>query len=442
MLKLMKPFIIISVIMILMANDIKTFAQTALSLSQEQCREMALQHNEALQQADNELKQAELDKAIAFTAYLPKFEGTATVANVFEDIDMMGMELRMKGMYMAGISLIQPIYAGGKIMAGNRLARLGTECAAENRRKTRMEVIADADNAYWTYIATLRKIEMLQTYSRQMDTLLRQIESSVSAKMATENDRLRIQAKQSEINYQLQKVQNGANLCRLALCNVIGASLDTEITPADSIIQINAPERLEATIEQRPELRLLQKQVEVQQQQIKTVRADMLPSIGFSLGYTYYGNIKLNSMTADGQGNYIPYTQKFRDGFTVALASVNVPIFHWRENVKKVRKSELQLKNSELELQRNTRLLTIEAQQAKQNVTEGYMLIETAETGLQQAQENLRVMQERFRVQMATLTDLLDAQSQWQQAASNRIEAMTQYKIYETEFLKATGQLD
>ena len=442
MLKLMKPFIIISVIMILMANDIKTFAQTALSLSIEQCREMALQHNEALQQADNELKQAELDKAIAFTAYLPKFEGTATVANVFEDIDMMGMELRMKGMYMAGISLIQPIYAGGKIMAGNRLARLGTECAAENRRKTRMEVIADADNAYWTYIATLRKIEMLQTYSRQMDTLLRQIESSVSAKMATENDRLRIQAKQSEINYQLQKVQNGANLCRLALCNVIGASLDTEITPADSIIQINAPERLEATIEQRPELRLLQKQVEVQQQQIKTVRADMLPSIGFSLGYTYYGNIKLNSMTADGQGNYIPYTQKFRDGFTVALASVNVPIFHWRENVKKVRKSELQLKNSELELQRNTRLLTIEAQQAKQNVTEGYMLIETAETGLQQAQENLRVMQERFRVQMATLTDLLDAQSQWQQAASNRIEAMTQYKIYETEFLKATGQLD
>ena len=104
--------------MILMANDIKTFAQTALSLSIEQCLEMALQHNEALQQADNELKQAELDKAIAFTAYLTKFEGTATVANVFEDIDMMGMELRMKGMYMAGISLIQPIYAGGKIMAG------------------------------------------------------------------------------------------------------------------------------------------------------------------------------------------------------------------------------------------------------------------------------------------------------------------------------------
>ena len=437
----MKPILILSCA-IALATYTKAAAQSALSLTQTRCREMALEHNEQLQQADNGLRQAELDKAIAFTAYLPKFEGSATVANVFENIDMMGMELRMKGVYMAGISLMQPIYAGGKIMAGNRLARIGAECAAENLRKTRMEVIADADDAYWSYIATLRKIEMLEAYSRQMDTLLRQTESSLSAQMATENDLLRIQAKRSEIGYQLQKTRNGANLCRLALCNVIGAGLDTEITPADTVIRISAPARLDATIDGRPEFRLLQKQVEAQRQQIKATRADMLPSIGFSLGYTYYGNIKLNGMAADGQGNYLPYTQRFRDGFTVALASVSIPVFHWRESAKKVKKSQLELRNTELDLQRNTRLLTIEAQQARQNVTEGYALIETAETGLRQAEENLRVMQERYRVQMATLTDLLDAQSQWQQAVSNRIEALTQYKIYETEYLRTTGRLE
>ena len=181
----MKPIFILSCAVVLTTYT-EAAAQSALSLTQARCREMALEHNEELQHADNSLRQAELDKAIAFTAYLPKFEGSATVANVFENIDMMGMELRMKGIYMAGINLMQPIYAGGKITAGNRLARIGAECAAENLRKTRMDVIADADDAYWTYIATLRKIEMLEAYSRQMDTLLRQTENSLSAEWQNE----------------------------------------------------------------------------------------------------------------------------------------------------------------------------------------------------------------------------------------------------------------
>ena len=85
---------------------------------------------------------------------------------------------------------------------------------------------------------------------------------------------------------------------------------------------------------------------------------------------------------------------------------------------------------------------TIEVQQAIQNMQDGYKLIHTAEKGLQQADENLRVMRSRYAASMAPLTDLLDAQSQWQQAESNLIEAQTQYKIYETEYLRATGTLD
>lgn len=80
------------------------------------------------------------------------------------------------------------------------------------------------------------------------------------------------------------------NLCRLALCNVIGAGLDTEITLSDTVIAVTPPLDLDTDISQRPELKLLQKQVEAQQQQIKLTRAEMLPTAGLSLGYTYYGN--------------------------------------------------------------------------------------------------------------------------------------------------------
>ncbi|MDD6211271.1 MAG: TolC family protein [Bacteroidales bacterium] len=417
-------------------------AQNPLVLSQAECRQMALAHNEELKKADNALRQAELDKAIAFTAYLPKFDAMASGTYVFPDLDMMGAELQMRGMYFAGITLTQPIYAGGRIMAGNKLAKIGRECAAETQRKTRMEVIADADHAYWTFIAVERKVRMLETYSRQMEALYRQAEVSVAAEMGTENDLLRITTKRSEIEYQLQKARNGSDLCRLALCNVLGKSLDTEIVPTDTVISVAAPTRMDESIAERPELKLLQMQVGAQQEQIKSVRADILPMVGLSAGYSYYGNVKMNGVASDGMGGYVPYTQKFQDGFGLAMLSVNIPLFHWGEGLKKVKKARLDLQNAELDLQRNTRLLSIEVRQAVQNVTDGYRMVETAELGCRQADENLRVMQGRYDASMCTLTDLLDAQSQWQQSQSNYIEAQTQYKIYETEYLRATGRLE
>ena len=413
-----------------------------LLLSHAQCREMALSHSEELEQADIRLRQAEFDNRIATTAYLPKFEGSATGAYVFPDIDMMGMDLRMRGMYMAGITLTQPIYTGGKIMAGKRMARIGEAAAGEQLRMTRMDVLVDADNAYWTCIAVDRKVRMLESYCAQMDTLYDQMSGSLSAGMIIENDLLRIKAKQSEIHYQLQKARNGADLCRLSLCRLIGVDDTTAIVPTDTTWVVADPGLLTASIDNRPELTLLKQQVEVGRQQIKSTRAEMLPTVGLSAGYTYYGNIKLNSLVDVGNGTMMPYSQEFRDGIGMVMLAVKVPLFHWGEVHKKVRKARYELRSAELELQKNTRLLNLEVQQAIRNVQDGYRLVGTAETGVEQALENLRVMRNRYESSMATLTDLLDAQSQWQQAESNLIEAHTQYKIYETQYLRATGQLE
>ena len=144
----------------------------------------------------------------------------------------------------------------------------------------------------------------------------------------------------------------------------------------------------------------------------------------------------------DVGGTMTPFSQEFRDGMGMAMLSVKIPIFHWGENRKKFRKAQYELRNAELDLQKNSRLLNIEVQQAIRNVQDGYGLVYTAEKGLRQADENLRVMRNRYAASMASLTDLLDAQSQWQQAVCNLIEAQTQYRIYETEYLRSTGKLE
>ena len=138
----------------------------------------------------------------------------------------------------------------------------------------------------------------------------------------------------------------------------------------------------------------------------------------------------------------MPFTQKFNDGLPMVMASVSIPLFRWGSGLKKVKKAKLDVENARLAQQKNMRLLSIEATQAAQNLENSYLLIETANSGAREAEDNLRIQHDRYLNGMATLTDLLNAQSGWQQAQSNLIDAQTQHKICETEYLRVTGRLE
>lgn len=411
-------------------------ASAQLQLSQAECRKMALKNNEEMKIAENSYRQAKLDKEIAFAAYLPELEGSLT--GIYrKDMDLMGAELQMRGTYLAGLTLTQPIFTGGKIVASNKLAKIGVDCAEESLRKTEMDIIAEADNAYWTYIAVGEKVKLLEAYQKQLDELHHQIAKSVEVQMATQADLLRVDSKRSQILYQLKKAKNGVELCRMSLCSTLGVDIHTTIQATETKIEITSPQQLESSILMRPEYRLLLNQVEAQKQQIKVARADILPTFGISAQYSYYGNLKLAGQAEDGT----PFKQEYKDGSPMLMASISVPLFRWGKGMKGIKKAKLNYQNAQLDLQRNERLLNIELQQAIQNVTDGYNLVETANVGMSQAAENLRNMQNSYDVSMCTLTDLLDAQAQWQEAYSNQIEAKTQYKIYESEYMRVSGQL-
>ena len=100
-------------------------AQDRVSLSLQQCRDLALSNSEELQQSDLKLQQSRLDRQIARTAYFPKLEASATGAYVFPDMDIMGMDLRMRGMYMAGFTLTQPLSDKSFLIASIALCSFG-----------------------------------------------------------------------------------------------------------------------------------------------------------------------------------------------------------------------------------------------------------------------------------------------------------------------------
>ena len=129
-----------------------------LSLSLQDCRKMALEYNEKIRIADNAVNKARLDRQIAFAQYLPKVDGSFTLLHMqtqdlLEIGDVLGVSLQTRGTFLAGVSVTQPLYVGGQITAANRLARIGQTVSEEQKRKTRQQVIADVDNAYYTLIS-------------------------------------------------------------------------------------------------------------------------------------------------------------------------------------------------------------------------------------------------------------------------------------------------
>jgi outer membrane protein TolC len=410
-------------------------------LSLENCRERALATNEDLQESVIETQKSQLNKEIARNAALPTVDGTAVLEYLTPDMEMGSIEMQMRGAYIAGLSLTQPIYTGGKITAGKKLAAIGYDVARSQERLSRMDVIVNADNAYWTLVAVDGKVNMLNSYLEQMDSLYNQTERALKVGMVTRNDLLRIEARRSEIKYNLKKANNGKELCRLSLCRIIGVDAETPLELTDTKINVQEPGILSNDISNRPELELLNLSIDANKQQVKMAKADYLPTVGLSLGYFRYGNIKTVTSYQLEDGTAGKYSNTTNDGLGLAMLAVKIPIFNWGTTGKKVKKAQLDLTKSELDLSKNRRLLDLQTRQAILNVSDGYEMVKSAEIALTQAEENLSSVQARYKVAMCPIIDLLDAQSQWQQSKSNLIEAQAQYKIYQSEYLRATGHL-
>ena len=414
-----------------------------LKLSLSECREMALKTDEDMRIAQNRMEQSSLDKGVAKTAYLPKIDGMASAFYLTPNPSMGDMmDLQMRGVYMAGFSLTQPIYTGGKIINANKLARLGEDVANIQMEATRMDLLAEAEKSYWMYVAVLSKIEMIKSYILRLDSIYSYTHSAYELGLTTGLSVSRVETRQSELAYRLRQAESGADLCRLALCRIIGVEDTVRIIPTEKLDDFKPDSEGFLGIMSRPELHLAQKNVEAKKYEVKMTLADYLPTIGLQLGWNAFGNLKMKSFVEGPDGNYYPYTSTTNyKGFMGAI-SVSVPIFHWGEGYKKVKKAKIEVQNAELSLEKNRKLMELQARQAYSNYTDGLELIKSAEKAFEEAQLNLQLMNDQYQHGLMTLTDLLEAQSQWQTSYSNLIEAKTQYKINRVEYLRATGAME
>lgn len=417
----------------------------AQELTLDICRKMALENNETIKKATIEVQQAKLEKQIAVTSYLPKLSGNATGAYLTEKETNMG-QLSFDGVYMADLSIQQPVFAGGKITATHRKTKLGHEMSKENLRMKRQQIISETDKIYWNYVAVKEKAELIKQYILQLDSVYENTKVKVENLYSTESDLLRINSRISQAKYNLQKTQSGLDICKMALCHYIGLPLDATISIQETTESLKASidtDQIDTgSIYNRPEYALLQHQISINEQNVKVARSEFLPSLGLGIGYNWLGNIKYKMYSEDEMGNRKINSGTFDTNTGSIMLSLSVPIFHFGEGAKKVKKAKLNVDIARLDMQEKYRQMNIEKEEALHNLYSAKTMIDAALTSKSQAEENLRIMRIRYENGYAILTDLMDAQNVWEEANVSVIESLTQYKIYETDYKRTIGRLE
>ncbi|MBP6423708.1 MAG: TolC family protein, partial [Tidjanibacter sp.] len=341
----------------------------------------------------------------------------------------LSLKLDLNNPYLAGVSIEQPVYMGGKIHSAYRMARIGDELAALNVCLTEEEVIVETDRAYWTYVQTLELRKSAGAYKAVVEEFLRTVSNAVEAGMKSRNDLMKVQVQLNRAELQLQRADNGVQLSRMNLCQMVGLPLDSDIVPSESFGDETAPAAAGTDITARPEYTMLCKQVELKRQEQRFIQSDFLPSVGVRGGYYYTYGMKINGQPLFDNG-----------GFS-AMIAVSIPLFHWGEGMNKVRAAKAETAMAELQRDEMAEKMELEAQQALNAVNEYILEVRLTESALSQAEENMQTSGNFYEAGMEPISDYLEAQAIWQNASAEYIAARAKLAISRSEYMKAAGLL-
>lgn len=353
------------------------------------------------------------------------------VFNLYAFLPDIQLQLKLRGVYSAGLQLEQPVYWGGKIRTAHRMAKTGENIAAENIRLNRSEILLQTEQAYWQLLRVGEQVLAATKYKEVVQELLTNLKDAQEVGMATSNQVLEALVRYNEADLMLQKARNGRTLAKMNLCRLIGLDLDTELQLQDSLTETVDPViwTLDSTVQQRPDYDILLHETELKERQVALNRADFLPQLGISVGYGYGGGIKLNG-------------DEDADATFMAMAALKIPLFHWAEGRNKVKAARMEEEISRLNLEKAAQLMHLEIASAKFNLQDAQTRVTMARNALSQAHENLKVSMDQYRVGMENLTALLEAQAQWQEAWSQWIDAKAMLRLGVSVYLKAIGKLD
>lgn len=417
-------------------------AQGTYSL--EQLKQLAVENNYHLRSARNAIQQSKEVKSEAFTKFFPEvsaaglgFQNNKPLIDV--DIELpealaplipagsipANISLMKNGIY-GSVSAIQPVFMGGQIINGNKLAKVGVEAS-----ELQMEVSADhveltTEEYYWKVVSLKEKIKTLASLHDMIEQLEKDVANMVRVGAVNRNDLLQVQLRKGEIETAQLDLENGlATVCQLLAQHVgkAGETIDVVSSATDDVPEIPVALRQDhqTALAATPQFRLLEKNVESHQLQHRLKVGQNLPKIGIGASYSYN----------DWFG---------KSSCATVFAAVLVPISGWWGGSHAIKKQSLALADAKEQLEDNGQKLIIRMNNAWADVETSHKKLLIAHDAIEQANENLRLEKDYYRVGQTKMSDLLLAQEQYQQARDRYTDAFADFQTKQLEYRQATGQ--
>jgi outer membrane protein TolC len=341
-----------------------------------------------------------------------------------------------RNLFVGSVMLSQPLFMGGSIIAMNKMADISEKLAANSLDARRQATIYRLDQAYWQVVSLYHKQQLAQSYLDLVKKFDADVYKMIEEGVATKSDGLSVDVKVNEAEMTLTKVNDGLVLSRMLLNQLCGLPLDEQVTLVDeqakeiAVVELTPALNVEQAVANRPELKMLQNTVDLSKQTTNILKAGNMPQLVLTGGYAASNPNLLNG-----------FERKFR-GFWNVGVSMRVPLWNWGDVMYKVRASKGATAIANLELAEARELVELQVNQTTFRVDEANKTLAMAKKNIQRADENLRMATLGFREGVITPTTVMEAQTAWLQAQSQKIDAEIDVKMSQVDLQKALGTLE
>ena len=414
----------------------------------EQLLDSARSHNIALRNGQRDIEAAQEQRKEAFTKFFPTVSATGAWFNANKSMAQTELDLTpyitpelgatlaqllpaetlvalsspmsismMKHGTIASITAIQPVFAGGQIINGNKLAKIGEEVSRLRQQLSEDEVETTAEQYFWQLVTLEEKQRTIASVEEMLADIHKDVNLAVEAGLTLRNDLLKVELRQNEVESQKVKIQNGMALVKMLLAQYCGLRRYT----TEAISPLSIKRDHQQALLNTPEYQLLDKQVEATSLQKKMAVGENLPSVAVGAGYNYH-----NLLGSD-------------QTFGMIFATVSVPLSNWWGGSHAIKRKKIAQQQAIDQRDDNAELLTIRMQKAWNDVEEAYQQLHIAERSIRQAEENLRLSRNCYQAGTTTMSDLLEAQMLYQQSLDKHTDAFADYQNKILAYKHAVG---
>lgn len=416
------------ILSILLICSHASFSQNR-QLTLDSCLLLAKQNNADICISRLDIEKARAVKAQVFTKFFPQVSASFMAYHAYNPIikitpeDIQNTELResileaiedldipndvteinlMERGLSLGANVVQPIFVGGRIVNGNRLANLGIEAAELQAQASERDILEDVENTFYLVNGLETKVKTLESVLSLLDSLHHTVDIALEAGVITNNDLIRVELKQNEMQAKQLQLSNGIVLAKRLLCQQIG------IPYSDEIVFLPEPEpnndiQLATGTSSRPEHRLLDLNIDAQKLRKKMTIGESLPQI------------VLGGM--GNHGNLIKNYKYNSNGLLFATAAI--PISQWWETWHKIKEHDISIRQAEIMRNDLNEKMELQEQQAYNQMIEAWALIASDKKAVEMANENYRLAELNYKAGMNTMTDVLEANALLLQAQNS-----------------------